>query len=136
MSILLWFKWVLIKNLYVELEINLFQSKPDLLKREKPRQRRRNNLFHLKKEEDDTPVPVERNDLGQIIFVQQDFENTLIVHFKTTDIDEAADTEYKVNWKDLSKVISDKLDQIKVVYSRGDKYEGDIAVSSYKLDKA
>lgn len=81
-------------------------------------------------------MPVERNELGQIIFVQQDFENTLIVHFKTTDIDEAADTEYKVNWKDLSKVISDKLDQIKVVYSRGDKYEGDIAVSSYKLDKA
>lgn len=32
-------------------------------------------------------------------------------------------------------MISDRLDQIKVVYSRGDKYEGDIAVSSFKLDK-
>ena len=40
-----------------------------------------------------------------------------------------------MNWKDLSKVITESFDQIKVVYSRADKYEGDIAVSSFKLDK-
>ena len=53
-------------------------------------------------EKDEAPAKVERDENGKIIFVQQDFENTRIVHFKTTDIDEKADEDYKVNWKDLS----------------------------------
>ena len=32
-------------------------------------------------------------------------------------------------------MVSKKFDQIKVVYSRADKYEGDVAISSYKLNK-
>ena len=67
--------------------------------------------------------------------MSQDFENTLIVHFKTTDIDEKADVEYKVSWKDIEKTIKERFDKIKVVYSRGDKYEGDLAISSFKLCK-
>jgi len=33
-------------------------------------------------------------------------------------------------------MIKDKFDLLKVVYTRADKYEGDIAISSYKLNKA
>jgi hypothetical protein len=80
--------------------------------------------------------PVQRDDQGRIIFCQQDFENTLIVHFKTEDVDAAQDEDYKVSWKDLENVIKTKFDQIKVVYSRADKYEGDLAISRHKLNRA
>lgn len=65
----------------------------------------------------------------------QDFENTIIVHFKTEDVDEKADENYKINWKELESYIREKFDQIKVVYSRSDKYEGHLAISTYKLHK-
>ena len=48
---------------------------------------------------------LERDEKGRLIFCQNDFENTLIVHFKTTDIDEKEDENYKVSWKDLEKHI-------------------------------
>jgi len=86
-------------------------------------------------QEEQEDVKVERDAEGRIIFTQQDFENTLIVHYKTTDIDEKNDEDYKVNWKDLSAMINEHYDQIKVVYSRADKYEGDVAISSYKKNK-
>lgn len=54
--------------------------------------------------------PVERDAEGRIIFCQQDFENALIVHFKTNDIDEDKDGDYKVNWKDLNTMVSQKFD--------------------------
>ena len=79
---------------------------------------------------------VQRDDQGRIIFCQQDFENTLIVHYKTEDQDAAKDEDYKVSWKDLEAIIKVKFDQIKVVYSRADKYEGDLAISRHKLNKA
>jgi hypothetical protein len=81
--------------------------------------------------------PVERDDMGRIKFCERDFEkqNTLIVHFKTADQDAEKDAEYKVNWKDLEVVIKEKFPQVKVVYSRADKYEGDLAISSWKYHK-
>lgn len=78
---------------------------------------------------------VERDEQGRIIFTLQDFENSIIVSFKTTDVDEKADEEYKVNWRDLETYIKENFNQIKVVYSRSDKYDGHIAVSSYKLNR-
>ena len=66
----------------------------------------------------------------------QDFENTIILAFKTEDIDEKADEDYKINWRDLETYIKENYDQIKVVYSRSDKYDGHIAVSSHHLNKA
>lgn len=58
------------------------------------------------------------------------------MHFKTLDQDEKADAEYKVSWKDIDGVISKQFDKLKTVYSRADKYEGDLAISSHKLNKA
>ena len=40
-----------------------------------------------------------------------------------------------MSWKDLETTIKTKFDQIKVVYSRADKYEGDLAISTHKLNK-
>lgn len=50
-------------------------------------------------------------------------------------MDEKKDAEYKVNWKDLENMVKEKFDKLKVVYSRADKYDGHIAVSSHKLNK-
>ena len=88
-----------------------------------------------KEEEVKEAEPVQRDEQGRIIFCLADFENTLIVHYKTEDKDEEADKDYKVSWKDLESYIKEHLDQIKVVYSRADKYEGDLAISSHKLNK-
>jgi len=80
-------------------------------------------------------APVERDELGRIIFKVQDFENTHIIHFATKDKDEKADEDYKVNWKSIETMIKAKFDLLKVVYTRADKYEGDIAISSFKMNK-
>jgi hypothetical protein len=80
--------------------------------------------------------PVQRDEQGRILFQVQDFENTLIVHFATQDRDEKKDEDYKVSWKSFETMIREKYDRLKVVYTRADKYEGDIAISSHKLNKA
>ena len=79
--------------------------------------------------------PVNRDEQGRIIFTIQDFENTLIIHFATQDRDEKKDEDYKVNWKSIEVMIKEKYEKLKVVYTRADKYEGDIAISSYRLNK-
>jgi hypothetical protein len=40
-----------------------------------------------------------------------------------------------VNWKSFEVMIKEKYEKLKVVYTRADKYEGDIALSSYRLNK-
>jgi len=70
-----------------------------------------------------------------VIFEQKDFENTLIVYFVTKDKNEKEDVDYKVNWKDLEVLVKEKFDKLKVVYTRSDKYDGHLAISSNKLFK-
>lgn len=77
--------------------------------------------------------PIERDEQGRVIFHVADFENTIIVHFKTNDQDAEKDCDYKVNWKDIENMVKEKFDKLKVVYSRADKYEGDLAISSYRV---
>ena len=40
-----------------------------------------------------------------------------------------------MNCKDFDILIKEKFEGLKVVYSRADKYEGQIALSSYKYNK-
>jgi len=54
----------------------------------------------------------------------------MIIHFKTEG--KAGDT-YKVNWKDVENIIKKDFPKLKLVYSRADQFEGDLAFSSYKL---
>lgn len=87
-------------------------------------------------EEEDGEV-VKRDELGRIQFVPQDFdqENTLILHFITQDRNKEEDENYKVAWKDIEKLVKEEYDKVKVTYSRGDKYEGHLAVSMHKSSK-
>ena len=87
------------------------------------------------KVEEDVDEAIVRDEKGRIVFKVPDFENTHIIHYSTKDRDEKADEEYKVNWKSIETMISNKFEMIKVVYTRADKYEGDLAISSYRLNK-
>ncbi len=79
------------------------------------------------KEEDDA---VDVDEKGNAILVNADFENPVIIHFKT----EAKDGEgFKVNWKEIENEVKSKFPMLKIVYSRADQFEGDLAVSSHKL---
>lgn len=62
-------------------------------------------------------------------------ENTLILHFETKDIDKEKDEKYKVSWKDIEVLVKKDFDKVKVTYSRGDKYDGHLAVSTFKSSK-
>lgn len=88
-----------------------------------------------KKVEEQVEEEVERDDQGRIIFKPVDFEDPKIIHFITQDRDAEKDENYKVNWKDLEVMVKEKFDKLKVVYSRADKYEGDLAISQSKLCK-
>ena len=85
--------------------------------------------------ENEPEEEIERDDQGRIIFKPVDFEDPKIIHFITHDRDAKKDENYKVNWKDLEVMVKEKFDKLKVVYSRADKYEGDLAISQHKLCK-
>ena len=87
------------------------------------------------KVEEEVEEAVQRDEKGRVIFQVKDFENTHIIHFSTKDKDEKADEDYKVNWKNVEEMLKTKFDQLKVVYTRADKYEGDLAISSFKMNK-
>lgn len=87
------------------------------------------------KAEENFEEAVERDEKGRIIFCVKDFENTHIIHFTTKDRDEKKDEDYKVNWKNIEDMIKSKFDMLKVVYTRADKYEGDLAISSFRMNK-
>lgn len=80
--------------------------------------------------------PVIRDEQGRTIFLTADFENPIIIHFKTADQDAAKDESYKVNWKDVETLVKEKFEKLKVVYSRADKYEGDLAIASHRVNMA
>jgi hypothetical protein len=67
-----------------------------------------------------------------VIFHTQDFEKPIIIHFK---VEKPDNEEFKVNWKDVETMVSKKFDCLKVVYSRADKHEGDLAISSFRVNQ-
>ena len=62
-------------------------------------------------------------------------ENTLILHFETKDQNKEEDENYKVAWKDMENLVKAEYNKVKVVYSRADKYEGHLAISTFKSSK-
>lgn len=55
--------------------------------------------------------------------------------FGTKDQNKEEDENYKVAWKDIEKLVKEEYDKVKITYSRGDKYDGHLAVSTYKSSK-
>lgn len=64
--------------------------------------------------EDALPALDER---GNAILVNLDFENPIIIHFKTPETEEK---EFKVNWKDVESAVKKEFPRLKIVYSRAD----------------
>jgi La domain len=81
-----------------------------------------------KQEEDKLP---ELDARGNPILANADFENPIIIHFKTG----AAD-DFKVNWKEVETAVRTEFPRLKIVYSRADQHEGDLAISSHRLNSA
>jgi hypothetical protein len=82
-----------------------------------------------KKSADALPALDER---GNVILSNQDFENPIIVHFKTPATD---DKDFKVNWKEVETAVRRDFPRLKITYSRADQFEGDLALSSHRLFK-
>ena len=55
----------------------------------------------------------------------------MIVHFKPEGVDE----EFKVDWKQVERTVKEKYQTLKLVYSRADAKEGDLAFSQLRIKK-
>jgi La domain len=82
-----------------------------------------------KEEEDKLP---ELDARGNPVLANADFENPIIVHFKATK--PAAD--FKISWKEVETAVRKDFPRLKIVYSRADPQEGDLAFSSHRVNSA
>ena len=57
------------------------------------------------------------------------------MYFSTKDRNEKEDENYKVSWKDFEILVKEQYNKLKVVYTRSDKYDGHLAISSNKINK-
>jgi hypothetical protein len=55
----------------------------------------------------------------------------LIIHFKPENVDES----FKADWKQVERAVKEKYPALKLVYSRADPQEGDLAFSQLRLKK-
>lgn len=97
-------------------------------KKKSPKKKMLNLKLNLMKEEtlyQKIEILKTRNFLSLIFF-------SIIIRFKAT-IKEGE--EYKVNWKEVNKEVSKKFPKLKIVYSRGGKETGELAISSYKVNQ-
>lgn len=83
-----------------------------------------------KRDADGLPALDER---GNPLLSNNDFENPIIVHFKTP-VTQGGD--FKVSWKDVETTVRKQFPRLKIVYSRADTFEGDLALSSHRLHSA
>jgi len=77
-------------------------------------------------DEDEKP---ELDEKGNILMVEQDFENPMIVQFKTP----GKEGDKNLGWKEVVEVVKAKHPNLKITYSRADQFSGEIAISSHKL---
>ena len=82
--------------------------------------------------EEEEVIP-EVDEKGNVILSNADFENPIIVHFKTQEV---KGDSFKVNWKDVEQAVRKAFPRLKLTYSRADQYEGDLAISSHKLNNS
>ena len=84
---------------------------PELVKKADDGQRKRDAKAANKEEEKggsvDQNQPVELDERGNPILVNADFENPIIIHFKTENKGEA-DSGFKVNWKEIETEVKQK----------------------------
>ena len=69
---------------------------------------------------------------GNAILSNADFENPIIIHFKAA----SPVADFKISWKEVETAVRKGFPRLKIVYSRADPTEGDLAFSSNKLNNA
>ena len=67
--------------------------------------------------EDEDKLP-ELDARGNPVLSNADFENPIIIHFKTAAT--PSDPTFKVNWKEIEQTVRRDYPRLKVVYSRAD----------------
>jgi len=108
------------------------KSVPELAKKRDSKAAEKDDKKEEKKQEEDK-LP-ELDIRGNPILSNADFENPIIIHFKTAAT--TADPTFKVNWKEVEQAVRRDYPRLKVVYSRADPFEGDLAISSHRPNSA
>jgi|Laugresu1bdmlbsd_1035121.scaffolds.fasta_scaffold78851_1 hypothetical protein len=105
---------------------------PELAKKRDSKAAGKDDKKEEKKEEEDKLPELDAR--GNPILTNADFENPIIIHFKTPAT--TADPTFKVNWKEIEQAVRRDYPRLKVVYSRADQFEGDLALSSHRPNSA
>ena len=82
-----------------------------------------------KDEEDKLP---ELDARGNVVLSNADFENPILVHFKAAK----PSADFKISWKEVETAVRKDFPRLKIVYSRADPTEGDLALSSHRVHNA
>ena len=83
---------------------------------------------HLERLNEAKTFLIEANGLEEPVFVDSIVEEV--------PYDKEKDEDYKVAWKDIENLVKADYDAVKVTYSRADKYEGHLAISTFKASKS
>ena len=67
---------------------------------------------------------------GNPVLSNADFENPIIVHFKPNK----PKADFKISWKEVETAVRKDFPRLKIVYSRADPQEGDLAFSSHRVN--
>ena len=105
---------------------------PELAKKRDSKAAGKDDKKEEKKEQEDKLPELDAR--GNPILTNADFENPIIIHFKTPAT--TADPTFKVNWKEIEQAVRRDYPRLKVVYSRADQFEGDLALSSHRPNSA
>ena len=89
---------------------------PELAKKRDSKAAGKDDKKEEKKEEEDKLPELDAR--GNPILTNADFENPIIIHFKTPAT--TADPTFKVNWKEVEQAVRRDFPHLKVVYSRAD----------------
>lgn len=74
----------------------------------------------------------EYDEEGKVILTEKDFDNPIIVSYETKVKD---GEEFKVDWKQVEKVVKESYPKLKLIYSRMDPHGGHVAFSQLRLKR-
>jgi hypothetical protein len=104
---------------------------PELSASSKKRDAKAGDKEEQKDEKTSDALPA-LDERGNPLLSNADFENPIIIHFKTP----VTTDDFKVSWKDVEQTVRKQFPRLKIVYSRADTFEGDLALSSHRLHSA
>jgi len=67
-----------------------------------------------------------------VILVEKDFDNPIIVTYAA---EVKAGEEFKVDWKQVEKIVKETFPKLKLIYSRMDEHGGHVAFSQLRVKR-